>query len=154
MRFVPFLLLSVTLLASPASAARWHDPIIDRPRPLVQVNSLGRANLLMAGMGISIHRLSDMPEGRRVRLTGRVEKVNGSRLFILRDGTGRVEVIAPEQLAGDVKRGTEVSVAGRVQRSLFGTDIRATSVKPLNRTEEVVFEGKKRPLRARLASAD
>jgi uncharacterized protein YdeI (BOF family) len=143
-------LFLVTLLTAAPAYGAPRDSSIDRPRPLILANSMGSANLMLAGMGISIHRLENLPEGRRVRLSGKVDSVSGSRIFTLRDSTGTVDVFSAQSLSEDVKEGFEVSVTGRVRRGLFGTEIKATSIRPVNPPAELVFGKKPRP--ARLAS--
>jgi uncharacterized protein YdeI (BOF family) len=146
-----FLLILAVLVTSAPAYGEPRATLIDRPSPLVLANSMGRTNLLLAGMGISIQRLENLPDGRRVRLSGKVEKMKGSRFFTLRDDTGHVDVVSPASLPEGIKQGQEVSVAGRVRRSLFGMDIKATSIRPLNAPPQFVLE--KKPARALLASA-
>jgi uncharacterized protein YdeI (BOF family) len=144
------LLILIALVTAAPAEGGTRDSFIDRPKPLV-MTTMGRTNLLLAGMGISIHRLENLPEGRRVRLSGKVDHLKGSRLFTLRDDTGRVDVVSPASLPEDIKQGQEVSVAGRVRHGIFGMDIKATSIRPLNDAPRLVFE--KKPSRAVLASA-
>jgi uncharacterized protein YdeI (BOF family) len=120
----------VVFLSSAFSSAKAMPAgMIDQPRPLVMANlqSLSRPSLI-AGLGISVHNLDRLPEGRRVRLFGKVEAVNGPRSFTLRDETGTVRVSINSSLPADVEAGREVTVAGRLDHGLMGQRINASSV--------------------------
>jgi uncharacterized protein YdeI (BOF family) len=126
------------------------DNFIDAPRPLVvSYESTGRTSLVAAGADISIHNLNRLPDGRRVRLNGTVEAVQGKRDFILRDDSGHIEINLTSHEKIALTKGAEVTVSGRINRGLMGVNIDASSVTLRSKSEQAAAE---KPLDSGLAA--
>jgi uncharacterized protein YdeI (BOF family) len=134
----------MALLLSSLGQAVHADGFIDQPRPLTLTSfeNAGRTSLVAAGADISIHNLGRLPDGRRVRLIGTVESLHGSRDFVLRDETGRVEVNMNGNKKIAIRKGMEVVVAGRINRGIMGANIDASAVTPRAGFNQAALEEK------------
>jgi uncharacterized protein YdeI (BOF family) len=136
----------LALLLTSLSQVVLADNFIDAPRAITQASyqSSGRAVLAAAGADISIDHLSQLADGRRVRLNGTVERVQGSRSFLLHDETGRIAVKLSSTLPKGLKKGSDVAVSGRIERGLMGASIAAQAVS-LRKQPAVQADNAKKP---------
>lgn len=71
-------------------------------------------------------RVQSLPDTGLVKIKGVVDSVDGSKKFTLRDSTGQVDVNLKQDQT--LRRGSEVTVVGYVDKSLIGKGINATEV--------------------------
>jgi uncharacterized protein YdeI (BOF family) len=88
----------------------------------------GMAVLLSTSALADVKAIKEMPNGGNVTLSGTVDKVNNERKFVLRDGSGTVDVEIKSGQSLMLRQGENVTVTGTVDKGVLGTTINANNV--------------------------
>ncbi len=92
------------------------------------LTSIGLAALLSTSALAAITNVRDLKDGSPVTLSGTVDSVQNEREFTLRDESGEIGIDIKSTQSVVLKPGDKVTVNGRVDKNLLGTDIDASNV--------------------------
>lgn len=92
-----------------------------------------------AAMAAGVHTnasIGNLPEEGMVTLSGTVDSVNNDQEFTLRDRTGTIDVDIESGQSLNLKKGDHVTVTGKIDNDITGTDINATNIQVMGAVQQ------------------